>query len=110
MTTEFFIENKGILKYNSLELGADGYSNNQCVGTWTSYITKNSKKCDWGDFRIPESDKLDVGAGEFIPDEKFAKFGWDNYLRAFEEGVGYRGQTESTIKQAIFKEKEQWWK
>ena len=53
------------LKYNAYSFVADGFNNNQFEGTWTSYKTKKSRICNWGDYRIPNSRKLDEGAAEF---------------------------------------------
>ena len=84
---------------------ADGFYNNQFVGTWTSYKTNSSKKCHWGDFRIPESGDLDSGDGEFIVNEKYAKNGWSNYITA--HSYGYPISNETQKAQEI--EKEKWW-
>lgn len=53
------------------------------MGTWTSYANNSSKRCNWGEFRIPYSGDLDIGAGEFSPDTKYLDKGWDTYYRAF---------------------------
>lgn len=83
MTTYFYLNKNGQPKYNSLMFIADGFSNNECVGTWTSYKTGKAKKCNWGDFRIPDSGDLDIGAGEFSPADKYLANGWQSYRDSF---------------------------
>lgn len=58
---------------------ADGYNNNQYVGTWKNYDGKITQQCNFGDYRIPECGDLDVGAGEFFPNEKYKVNGWQTY-------------------------------
>lgn len=76
------------LAYDETHLGADGFSNNNFVGTWTPYGSNNFKTCNWAEYRIPYSQRyqlgpndnsLDIGAGEFSPADEFDKFGWDTY-------------------------------
>lgn len=76
----FIIDNRGQFRYDGLSFVADGFSNNQFIGSWTSYKTNVSKKCNWGDYRIPESGDLDIGAGEFSVNEKYVKNGWLSYM------------------------------
>lgn len=103
--TDFYIDKNGELKYDALMLGADGFENNQFEGTWTSYKTEKSKKCSWGDYRIPNSGDLDIGAGEFSPDEKYLESGWESYVHA----TGYHGVSQEVIMKAREKEMEKWW-
>ncbi|MEM6805648.1 MAG: hypothetical protein AAF696_29895, partial [Bacteroidota bacterium] len=79
----FYLDENDQIKYNGLKFFADGFSNNQFEGTWTSYTSGKSKKCNWGDYRIPDSQKLDTGVGEFSPAEKYATYGWSNYRKAW---------------------------
>ncbi len=105
--TDFYIDEQGKLKYDALMFIADGFDNNQFEGTWTSYNTGKSKKCNWGDYRIPECNWLngcDTGAGEFSINEKYLKNGWENYRLAW----GTYSETSEVIK-ARQKENEQWW-
>lgn len=102
--TNFFIENNGEIKYDALMFVADGYDNNQFEGTWISYVNPKSKKCNWGDFRIPDSRGLDIGAGEFSPWDKFDNYGWENYNLGHE----YSSNTPEAIA-ARKKENEEWW-
>jgi hypothetical protein len=86
LTANFMIDKKDVLKYDALISGADGFCNNQFVGTWTSYKTKSTKKSNWGDYRIPESgdlDDIDIGIAEFYVNDKYVKNGWENYKLAF---------------------------
>jgi len=76
--SDFFIDQKNRIQYNDIEDCSDGYTNNQFVGQWVSYTDHTSKRCNWGDFRIPNSGDLDIGAGEFSPGTKYLKFGWQN--------------------------------
>jgi len=105
LKSRFMIDEKGTFGYDDLMLIADGFCNNQFVGTWTSYRTNSSKKCHWGDFRIPESGDLDQGVGEFIVNEKYAKNGWSNYITAY----AYHIQDDALKAKAIAIEKEKWW-
>ena len=105
LKSEFLIDNKGQFRYDALMFVADGFTNNQFVGTWTSYKTNSSKKCNWGDYRIPECGDLDIGAGEFSVDDKYLKNGWENYRLAYSSDPD---KPES--QKARQKENEQWWK
>jgi hypothetical protein len=102
--TDFYINEKGEIKYDALMFVADGFQNNQFEGTWTSYKTDNSKKCNWGDYRIPDSRGLDIGAGEFSPWDKYEEYGWQNYIQAWGQ---YPDKPE--VIEARKKEKENWW-
>ncbi|HXP49600.1 MAG TPA: hypothetical protein VN922_06595 [Bacteroidia bacterium] len=103
ITSNFYIDKKGQLNYNSLIWGADAFSNNGVVGTWTSYKTKKQKNCNWGDYRIPECRNLDMGAGIFSPSDKYLKNGWENYREAL-----FGNEIES--KKAWQIENYEWWK
>jgi hypothetical protein len=98
--TDWIIDEKGLLQYDEVLLGADAYRNNQFVGTWTSYRTKASKPASWGDSRIPLSGDLDTGDGEFSPNEKYLRNGWRSYRDA------YFHQN----KRALAEENREWWK
>lgn len=80
MKSKFLIDDKDNFRYDGLMFSADGFANNQFVGSWTSYKTNLSKRCHWGDYRIPESGDLDIGAGEFSVNEKYIKNGWLSYV------------------------------
>ena len=80
LTTSWYHSQSTNIKYDGFEAAADGYSNNEFVGIWQSYNTKNTKTCNWGDFRIPFSNDLDVGVGEFFPNQKYINNGWESYM------------------------------
>lgn len=98
--TDFYIDKKGIIKYNALIFVADGFDNNQFEGTWTSYKTGKSKKCNWGDYRIPDSKELDCGTAEFMPLEKYYTSDW----------LGYMIEKKATKNIINNSEKNIWWK
>lgn len=77
MSLLWYINKAGILTYDRIYLmTSDSYRNNQYVGIWRDYVTKNEKTCNWGEYRIPFSGDLDIGAGEFSPNEKYFDKGW----------------------------------
>lgn len=71
-----FVLKRGRLYYDTVWLRADGYFNNQYEGTWSSSDGKLRLKCNWGDFRIPDSGDLDYGTQEFAPRKKYFSRGW----------------------------------
>lgn len=73
------LDEKGKVQYNDILMAADGFNNNLFIGTWSEYNTSTSKKCNWGDYRIPQSGDLDIGAGEFSPNPKYDRKGWVNF-------------------------------
>ena len=76
MSLHWFIDKTGELYFDNININSDSYRNNQYVGIWKDYSTKNEKTCNWGEYRIPFSGDLDVGAGEFSPNEKYYEKGW----------------------------------
>jgi hypothetical protein len=76
MTIYWYIDKNGTLCYDSIESYSDSYRNNQYIGVWRDYSTKKEKVCNWGEYRIPYSGDLDIGAGEFSPNEKYYDKGW----------------------------------
>jgi len=100
LATYFYIDQSGIIHYDDLNDYSDRYFNNGFVGVWKSYNSKLTKKVHWGDWRIPYSGDLDVGAGEFWPAKKYLNNGWeffedkDNVLKKGPDGMLYR-QSES---------------
>jgi len=108
LKSDFLIDDKGQFRYDAISIMADGYSNNQFIGNWTSYKTNTTKKCNWGDYRIPECDwqnGCDIGAGEFSICDKYLKNGWENYRLAYT----FDSERPESVK-ARQKEDEQWWK
>ncbi len=77
LITLFYIDSNDKLKYNAIKGFSDSYINNQFIGNWTSYKTKKSKVCNFGEWRIPNSGDLNIGAGEFYPNEKYFDKGWN---------------------------------
>lgn len=104
MTIHYLIDSKKNFRYDALNFYSDGFSNNTFTGTWTSYKTNVSKKCNWGDYRIPNSGDLDIGAGEFSPNPKYFDKGWKYYI------LSLFGETEIEVEMAKNKEKIKWWK
>ncbi len=98
--TAWYINRFGKLMYDDIEIYSDRYRNNQFIGTWTDYKSRKMEKCNWGDYRIPNSGDLDIGAGEFSPDDKYLKYGWQTYRDS---------HLHDNIKAKQFEEKE-WWK
>ncbi len=92
----------GQIWYDNIMGIADSYSNNEFRGKWKSYLGNIVKKCNWGDERIPDCGDLDVGTGDFSPNEKYLKNGWQSYSEHFDESVA--GKKANAI------ENEKWWK
>jgi hypothetical protein len=101
--SEFYIDKNDNIKYDDIDSYADGYSNNQYVGEWISYDNKLIKKCNWGDFRIPNSSKFDIGTGEFSPSDQYLKYGW----QSIRDLVSSNKKVAKRAKQI---ENTQWWK
>jgi hypothetical protein len=76
LQTYVYITTEQQIKYDAIGGFSDSYMNNMYVGKWASYASGNSKRCNWGEFRIPESGDLDIGAGEFSPNPKYIENGW----------------------------------
>jgi hypothetical protein len=100
----WYIDKQGQIQYDDLMIDADGFSNNEFVGTWTAYNGTISKPCNWGDYRIAMSGDLDSGAGEFFPDQKYIANGWTSYKQA------YGGPNDRIAEEARKKERQEWWK
>lgn len=76
----------GRFYYDAFMLGvADGYDNRQYEGVWTSKDLNHMEKCNWGDFRIPDSKGLDIGVGEFSPVDEYLNCGWQVYTYGWAE-------------------------
>jgi hypothetical protein len=96
----WYLDKQGRLRYDDIYGQRDGYCNNQFVGTWTSYVTKKTLRCNWGDLRIPNSGSFDIGAGEFSPDPKYYSYGWQNFKDIFSGSAAAGWQRENEV----------WWK
>jgi hypothetical protein len=60
-----------------------GETGSQFFGEWISY--KGSRKfVAWGIYRIPFSDKLDIGASEFSPVDEYINNGWEEFKNLYE--------------------------
>ncbi|QHS57671.1 hypothetical protein GWR56_19765 [Mucilaginibacter sp. 14171R-50] len=79
----FYLDKNNAVHYDDIDKNADGYSNNQFVGQWISHNKKLIKKCNWGDYRIPNAEALDIGAGEFSPTDKYLSAGWQTVRDAY---------------------------
>ncbi|MGC3943803.1 MAG: hypothetical protein QM762_04550 [Chryseolinea sp.] len=79
MSSDIYFDAKDQIHYNALMLVADGFCNNQVEATWTSYRTGKTKRCNWGDFRIPDSRDLDFGSGLFSVNPKYSQNGWNDF-------------------------------
>lgn len=100
--SDYFINKQNNIQYDDIENCSDGYANNQFIGEWKSYDGNTIQKCNWGDFRIPNSGDLDIGAGEFSPGDKYLANGWQS-LR------NYSMQAGPKYKQAKKIEEAKWW-
>lgn len=95
-----FAKINGRFYYDAFKLDlADGYDNRQYEGVWTSKDLTRMEKCNWGDFRIPDSQGLDIGAGEFRPVDEHSGQGWQVYTC---------GWAENDSLQAIYQADMQW--
>jgi len=104
-SSNWYFDKDGTLKYDDLSDVADGFTNNEFVGTWTSYSGTTIKICNWGDSRIPMSGDLDDGTGEFHPSKKYQENGWTTYIQAY--NGGYDKVIEENARKA---EQKEWWK
>ena len=105
--THFYIDRNDQVKYDAIEIYADGYDNNQFEGTWKSYASESIKKCNWGDFRIPDGFNLDIGAAEFSANENYASNGWENFIIASDICCN---KNDPAVQKAYALELEEWWK
>jgi len=103
LTTNFYLDKKHTIHYDTIDAVGDGYANNQCEAIWTSYKTHQRKVCNWGDFRMPNCGDLDQGAGDVSINEKYLHNGWDNFVKV------YRGNKKESQK-ALAEENRKWWK
>lgn len=104
LTTYFYLDAQQRPQYNLLEMFADGFSNNECRGTWTSYATGQSKKCNWGDFFIPDPGPLRFSDTEFQIAQRYRANGWQTYQQAL------TGSPEDpATRKAQAEEKRAWW-
>ena len=100
LLTRWYIDSAGKLMYDDIQKHSDTYANNQFVGTWKSHRRDIVKTSNWGDHRIPLSGDLDIGVGEFSPDNKYLFFGWQTYRDAYFKND----------ERARREEEREWWK
>jgi len=79
MTLWWYLDKNGEIQFYDLNSHSDRYKNNQYIGTWKEYGKSSSKICNWGEYRIPFSDNLDIGAGEFSANPKYHDKGWEEF-------------------------------
>jgi hypothetical protein len=101
--TSFYLDKSNTIIYDDIDLDADGYANNEFAGIWKMYDSNFTQRCNWGDFRIPNSGDLDLGAGEFSPNDKYLKYGWQTVRDAY---IGNKPNSKMALKE----EKAEWWK
>lgn len=100
--TDFYVDKTNKIFYDDIDMNADGYINNEFVGIWSPYKNGTAKRCNWGDYRIPNSGNFDIGAGEFSPDDKYLKYGWQSLRDIGQPGI--KGKNAKAIEAA------KWWK
>jgi hypothetical protein len=61
---------------NLWEYEGDGFSNFIYNGSWTSYLTGKSKKCIWGQGKLPDTGDFDSGVGMRVINKKYQNNGW----------------------------------
>jgi hypothetical protein len=99
--TRFYENKNNIIIYDDIDFNSDGYINNEFVGKWGMYNTNFTQACNWGDYRIPNSGDLDIGAGEFSPNNKYLQSGWQTVRNA------RSGKQNS--KAVLKAERDKWW-
>ena len=103
-----YLIHNGTVYYNALEFGSDGYCNNQYRGKWVDYAIGDTLICNWGDYRIPDSDNFDIGCGVFSPNDKYYNFGWKTYMDRWCYSYGYN-DAQSLYYDSIYTADENWW-
>jgi hypothetical protein len=88
LSTYWYVDKNGKINYDDLEKDSDSYGNNQFVGIWRGHRSEPVKICNWGDYRIPLSGDLDIGAGEFSPADRYLKYGWQSVRDAYSNDDG----------------------
>ena len=77
MALWWYVDKDGKVRFDDIRKHSDFYKNNQYCGIWTEYGKSKSKPCNWGEYRIPFSRDLDIGAGEFSANPKYFEKGWE---------------------------------
>lgn len=99
--SSFYIARQGLVEYNVTSIFSDNYRNNQFKGIWKPYNSTNSKQANWGDYLIPNSGDLNIGAGGFSPNDRYLSSGWQNYREAY--------WSIPTNEEAKKDEEQKWW-
>ncbi len=97
--TDFYVDKKNKPRYDDMDEPSDSYTNNQFVGQWSLYNSTTITRCNWGDYRIPNSGNFDTGAGELSPAPKYLPYGWQSLQDAME--------SNNTAAKAV--EEAKWW-
>ncbi len=84
---------------------ADGYDNNSHIGTFTP-ANGPERPANWSVFRVPDSEELDQGVGEFVPSEKFRDNGWASYYNSI---FNYNEDDWVMVANARYEEARKWW-
>jgi len=79
VSSYWFVDKNDTVQYDDIHDYADTYKNNQYAGTWRQYDINNTKGAYWGEFRVPFSGSLDLGAGEFSPNPRYFNNGWHDF-------------------------------
>lgn len=106
-----FKPENGILFFSSnfgVETCSDGLSNLLFKGQWKNVNSNSNRKLRFGWARIPDSQNLDCGAGEFIPCSDADKYGWKNYREYYQKCVSPSRATSDEC--SALKEQDAWWK
>lgn len=77
---KWYINKNNVIHYDNINIDSDSYFNNCFVGNWTCFKTKKTSVANWGQYRIPCSGDLDIGAAEFMPNPKYYDAGWRDYI------------------------------
>ncbi len=105
LTTRFYLDSNQHIFYDNLENLSGRNCNNQVAGLWKLNKGDSIKRCNWGDYRIPYSGDLDVGAGGFCPADQYLDNGWQNYRDA-----NFGGPETPKSRKAAALENVRWWK
>lgn len=89
---------KNKIYYNELETFSDSYENNTFVGTWTSYTSPKPKLCIWGDYRLPYTNGLYIGAGDILIGSDYVDNGWKEFTTMWTERENSKNK------------KDKWWR
>ena len=66
LKTKWYLDKKEQIRYNNINISSDGYFNNAFIGSWKMYNSNVIKKCNWGDYRVPNCNcDFDIGVGDF---------------------------------------------